>query len=267
MPPSVPFSTQEEPGLSTSSVRTRKTSNRRTLRSRRSKGATQPSLRRQATEGFNVNDDGVGPGGGMSSTVENSNDQSTALLASPNASMYSPTPFSSYGMMGGGMPYYGGGTMMGGGPFSGIYQILFGVQNVIFSLTQAVQLVGTNQQALQHALDSVTKMVDSAISTFAELRALEAQKTYTPEEQRRRKRLQALRWALVMGGSWLVYKIIRRLTSKQKRIAYHAYSRSQGSPMSNHYQPYGGFGSMGMGGSSYFGSGYGSGGYGGAGYY
>jgi VIT1/CCC1 family predicted Fe2+/Mn2+ transporter len=181
--------------------------------------------------------------------------------------LYSPPPLSSYGMMGAGMmgagmPYYGGALM---GPFSGLYQVLFGIQNVIFSLTQAVQLIGTNQQALQHALDSVTKMADAAIATFYELRALEAQKEYTPEQQRRRKRLQALRWALVTGGTWLVYKIVRRLTSKQKRLANYPYPQSYGSITPYQQQGYGGYGFMGSS-SNFGGSGYGGFGGGGVGY-
>jgi len=176
--------------------------------------------------------------------------------------------------MGGGMPYYGGvgGAMMG--PFSGLHQLLFGIQNVIFSLTQAVHLMGTNQQALQLALDSITKMVDTALATFYELRALEAQKEYTPEEQRRRKRLRALRWALLMGGSWLVMKIVRRLTtsSRRKRLTnyqHHAYgppssyyvggmSSNAGSMIPYYQPPSTSYGTCGfMGGTSHFGGGYG----------
>lgn len=103
----------------------------------------------------------------------------------------------------------------GGGPFSGLYQVLFGVQNIVFSLTQAVQLLGTNQHALQQALDSLMGMIDHGLATFQELRALEAQQKEreTEEQRRRRQRLKVLRWSLVVGSSWLLYKIIRRVTS------------------------------------------------------
>lgn len=140
------------------------------------------------------------------------------LYASPNAT----------GMMGGGMnyggvygsPYYGAPMMMG--PFSGIHQVLFGVQNVVFSLTQAVQLLVTNQHAIQQAFDSLTGMMDHMVSTFHEMRALEAMErgSETKEQQRRRRRLKALRWALTMSASWLLYKIIRRLTSRRRRLGY-----------------------------------------------
>ena len=191
-----------------------------------------------------------------SAEVAGSMTEETTAFTTPQPSYTTATPFSSYGMMGGTLPYYGAGAGGMMGPLSGLHQILFGVQNVIFSLTQAVQLIGTNQQALQLAFDSVTKLVDSALATFRELRALEAQQEYTPEQQRRRKRLRALRWAMVMGGTWLVYKVVRRMTSKRKRLTniYPYPSSSFGGTMIPYPQPpYGGYGMMG-GPSSYGGS-------------
>ena len=159
---------------------------------------------------------------------------------------------------GGGMygsPYYGGPMMTMGGPFSGVYQVLFGVQNVVFSLTQAVQLMGTNQHALQQAFDSLTGMMDHAIATFHELRALEAMEVAneTKEQQRRRRRLKALRWALMMSASWLVYKIIRRLTTRRRRLGY----EPRGSD--NIMTPYSGAGYNGGYNSMMYGAGYGAG--------
>jgi hypothetical protein len=150
------------------------------------------------------------------------------------------------GMMGGGM--MGGGMMGGGmmgGPFSGLYQVLFGVQNVVFSIGQAVQVLGMNQQALQQAFDSLTSMMDHAIATFHELRALEAMQTEkeTEEQKKRRRRLKAIRWALVMGSSWLVFKIIRRLTSRRRRLQYdgsQALTRTGGGYTSSPYGDTGG---------------------------
>ncbi len=176
-------------------------------------------------------------------------EDSTGIATPQLSSLFTaPTPFSSYGMMGATLPYYGGGAGGMMGPFSGLHQVLFGVQNVIFSVTQAVQLMGTNQQALQLAFDSVTKMVDSAIATFCELRALEAKQEYTAEQQRQRKRLRALRWAMVMGGSWLVYKVVRRLTSKPKRLSStYPYLASSfvGAMIPYQQPPYGRYGMMG----------------------
>ncbi|KAL3924369.1 MAG: hypothetical protein SGARI_006045 [Bacillariaceae sp.] len=114
-------------------------------------------------------------------------------------------------------PMMMGGGGYGMGPFSGLYQVLYGVQNIVFSISQAVQLVGMNQQVLQQSWESLTKMVDHAIATFYEMRALEQQmENLTPEDQQRRKRLKALRYALVMGGSWLAYKIIRHVLFYKK---------------------------------------------------
>ena len=170
--------------------------------------------------------------------------EATALLDGPsqgtNAGAATNTALSQYstnnpilgtpygGMYGGlyGNSMYGMGMMspmMFGGPFSGLYQVLFGVQNVIFSLGQAVQILGMNQQALQQALDSVSTMADHAIATFYELRALEAveQKHETEDQKKRRRRLKAMRWALLMGTSWFAYKLFKYLTTSRRRRLRH----------------------------------------------
>jgi uncharacterized membrane protein YgcG len=176
--------------------------------------------------------------------------------------------------------------MMMGGPFSGLYQVLFGVQNVVFSLGQAVQLVGMNQQALQQALDSAWSMMDHAIATFHELRALEAKekKHETKEDKKKRQRLKALRWALVMGTSWVVYKLIRRITSssRRRRLRHNGASSTNAIMPNNNYSPSYSYGTGGYGSSMYGpsmnGGGYnssspygsslfGGGGYGGGGYF
>ena len=144
----------------------------------------------------------------------------TSLGASGNTSIMQGTI--PYGMYGSPYGYGGMSPAMVGGPFSGLYQVLFGVQNIVFSLGQAVQILGMNQQALQEAFDSLTSMFDHAIATFHELRALEAMEneTETEEQKKRRRRLKAVRWAMVMGTSWLLYKIIRRATSRRRRLQY-----------------------------------------------
>eukprot|EP00539_Tryblionella_compressa_P004261 CAMPEP_0178746334 /NCGR_PEP_ID=MMETSP0744-20121128/7755_1 /TAXON_ID=913974 /ORGANISM="Nitzschia punctata, Strain CCMP561" /LENGTH=332 /DNA_ID=CAMNT_0020399541 /DNA_START=51 /DNA_END=1049 /DNA_ORIENTATION=- len=145
---------------------------------------------------------------------------SGSLLSSPYGSGF-------YGGGGGGMMMMPPPMYMGGsgnmGPLSGLYQVLYGVQNVVFSISQAVQLVGMNQQLLQQAWESLTQMVDHAIATFYEMRALEQHmknsitREETEEEKQRRRRLKALRYALVFGGSWLAYKLVRMLLLKTKR--------------------------------------------------
>jgi hypothetical protein len=103
--------------------------------------------------------------------------------------------------------------------------VLFGVQNVVFSLSQAVQVLGMNQQAITQAFDSLTSMFDHAIAIFHELRALEALETEkeNEEQKKRRTRLKAIRWALMMGSSWLVYKLMRRITSRRRHLQYDAF--------------------------------------------
>lgn len=132
--------------------------------------------------------------------------------------LYNNSSMMPYGMS----PYYGYGGMspMMMGPLSNLNQYLFGIQNVVFSLTQAVQMLGMNQQALQQAFDSLTSMFDHAIVTFHELRALEAMKTEneTEEQKNRRKRLKTIRWALLVGGTWVVSKLIRKITGRRKRL-------------------------------------------------
>ena len=108
------------------------------------------------------------------------------------------------GMLGGGV---------GGGPVSSLNQFLFGVQNVIFSLSQAVQIIGMNTEAVKHLLESATVMFDHAVATWRELHALEAaqRQTETPEARKRRRRLRALRWALLVGVSYAGYQLVRKL--------------------------------------------------------
>ncbi|KAG7345405.1 hypothetical protein IV203_032936 [Nitzschia inconspicua] len=129
------------------------------------------------------------------------------------ASLYGSSAGAATGMM---MipPMYMGGM----GPFSGVYQVLYGVQNVVYSISQAVQLVGMNQQLLQQAWESLSQMVDHAISAFHEMRALEQKvnREETDEDKQRRKRLKALRYAFVFGGSWLAYKIVKGLLFHKK---------------------------------------------------
>lgn len=118
------------------------------------------------------------------------------------------------GMYGGAGGMYGG--MMGGGgggPVSSLNQFLFGIQNVIFSLSQAVQIIGMNTEAVKHLLESATVMFDHAVATWRELHALEAEQrqTETPEARKRRRRLRALRWALLVGVSYAGYQLVRKL--------------------------------------------------------
>ena len=124
-------------------------------------------------------------------------------------SIMSPSPFMGMGMNTMSLPY-----------LSGLNQVVFNVQNIIFSISQAVQIVGANQQALQHAWESLNQMVDHAVSTFHEMRALETveRECESEEERNRRNTLKALRYAFVFGGSWLAYKLIRNLLFTKRSL-------------------------------------------------
>jgi len=126
-------------------------------------------------------------------------------------------------MYGGGM--YGGGMMspygmMSPGPLSSLNQFLFSVQSVIFSLGQAVQIIGMNTQGLKQLLESATAMFDHAVQTWQEMQSLEqkARHAETEEDRKRRARLRALRMMLVAGISYLGYRLVRRLLFPPRRL-------------------------------------------------
>ena len=131
--------------------------------------------------------------------------------------MMPPSPYMGMGGMGGGLPY-----------LSGLNQMVYNVQNIIFSISQAIQVVGANQQALQHAWESLNQMVDNAVVTFHEMRALESieQECETEEERNKRKRLKALRYAFVFGGGWLAYKLIRNFLFRKRSLQLRQYGQS-----------------------------------------
>ena len=177
-----------------------------------------------------------------------------------NTSMLSPYGLGNAGMMG--MYSYGspygmmGSPMMTGGPFSGLYQALFGFQNVIFSIGQVVQILGMNQQAMHQVFDSISSMLDHAVASYNELRALEAidMERETEEQKKKRRRLKAIRWALVAGTSCLVYKILRRLVSspRRPRLGYGGHggnSYTTGNLMNSHASGSGLYHGYGYGGS------------------
>lgn len=195
--------------------------------------------------------------------------ENNAIL-SGSSSLYNSGYMSPYGggmmgagMYGGGAGIYGAGgmgmygTMAGlGGPMSGLNHFLFGIQNVIFSLSQAVQIIGMNTEAVKHLLESATAMFDHAVARWQELRALEAAHRHTesPEARKRRRRLRALRWALVAGVTYAGYAFVRKLlqwssgSSRQRRhrltmeaaatptspSTYHSYAPLYGSNSSDY---------------------------------
>lgn len=153
--------------------------------------------------------------------------------ATPSSIVPSNNPFStpsSFGMFPGGNLGIGGMGMGGfgygspmlgtplmgiGGPLNSLNQFLFGVQNVIFSLSQAVQIVGMNAQGLQQLLESGTAMFDHIIASIHEL--VEPQRAESAEERKRRRRIRALRWAVITALTYAGYKLLRSLRQRQQR--------------------------------------------------
>lgn len=174
---------------------------------------------------------GTDTGSGMSSSPWFGNNLTSPTLGLGNGGFNS---FGNNGALMMGSPYYG--MMMPPslspiptyGPLSGLNQFLFGIQNVIFSLGQAIQIMGMNTHAVQQLFQSAAVFCEHAISTWQEMQTLDNDDTRSSlsvsnvakdpyrcqskeaEEQRnrRRRRLRALRWALMIGVSYTGYKII-----------------------------------------------------------
>jgi hypothetical protein len=206
---------------------------------------------------------------------------STSAL-DPYNSLYSPNSMSyggggMGGMYGGGGMggMYGGGMGMGmlgspygmspmmGGPLSGLNQFLFGIQNVISSLGQAVQIVGMNTHAVNQLLEAATAMFDHAVATWSEMRAIEAAASEfeSEEDKKRRRRLRALRWAMVTAATYAGYKCIKWLFSSSRRRHHRPMLEGQSSTaMGGYPAPYSGsYGSSPYGGGYSYGSGQGYG--------
>jgi hypothetical protein len=255
MPPSVPVSSTADLSHADNAVTPKKNNlshNGRTKVSKRllKKSRSQTARPPKAFADSNTSN--------PSQEESNPLESSAASLNSNNlsSSLYNSANMMPYGMS----PYYGGMSpmMTGGGPFNSLNQFLYGIQTVVFSLSQAVQLLGMNQQVLQQAFDSLSSMMDHAISTFHELRALEAMDhaSETEEQRHRRKRLKTIRWCLMAAGSYIVYKLIRRITSKKRKQISAGPNTNVGSTSA---LGYGGPSSMMYGNSSYRPSMYGGG--------
>ena len=124
------------------------------------------------------------------------------------------------GMMGG----MGMGNVGMGGPISSLNNFLFGFQSVVFSLGQAMNIVGMNTQALKQLYSQIMSMMDSALSTLEEIRVMEQTMSRMKEEhiseddKKRRRRLKALRWSLVMGASYMGYRIVSRWLRRRREF-------------------------------------------------
>ena len=78
-----------------------------------------------------------------------------------------------------------------------------------------------NTQALHQLLDTATTMFDHALVTFKEMRTLDTSITETEEDKKRRRRLKALRWAMIMGFAYGGYRLIRRMIRRRMSASTH----------------------------------------------
>lgn len=77
-----------------------------------------------------------------------------------------------------------------------------------------------NTQAIHQLLDTAYNMLDHALKTYSEMRTLEKLQEHeaeTEEDKKRRRRLRALRWALVVLISYTGYRVVRLAFSKKNR--------------------------------------------------
>ncbi|KAL7527216.1 hypothetical protein ACHAWF_002084 [Thalassiosira exigua] len=144
-----------------------------------------------------------------------------------------------YGMGGMGGMYGGHGYGMGGMGsqwLMSVNQLLFGVQSAVFSMVQAMHIVGMNAQQLKQLHASIRGAVESALgqvrekygSVQASLEAMGARgegagqwmlggdgggedQAMTQAEVIRRRRLAAFRWTMTLTASYLLYRGVRRL--------------------------------------------------------
>ncbi|KAL7579846.1 hypothetical protein ACA910_004858 [Epithemia clementina (nom. ined.)] len=187
---------------------------------------------------------GTGPDSGINQTMSNLAENFSYQTNNFDGYIHGGGPSPSMFGGGGGMsPYYGGYgsspyssysgmyTPMGmgvPGPLSSLNQFLFGVQSVIFSLGQAVQIIGMNTQALKQLFESVASMIDHAMVSWNEMRRLDAsaQMEESDEEKKKRRRVKALRWTVVAATSYLGYRLARRLLSRRQVAHSQIYDRT-----------------------------------------
>lgn len=79
-----------------------------------------------------------------------------------------------------------------------------------------------NTHALQQLFHTAMSFFDNAVSTLNEIRALNiasaSEDEMSEEEVKRRRRLKALRWSLVMGVSYAGYKLMRRWLLRRRQL-------------------------------------------------
>jgi hypothetical protein len=163
---------------------------------------------------------------------------SVAAAADPMSSLLNSTNMltSNLGMYGGLGGYNNGMMMMGGyggypttygaGPLSWVNQCMFGIQNLLFSVTQVIQIVSMNTNTVQQLYEAVRTILQHAVQAYQQHIALDDSPTssrgiHTMQQRQelaqRRRKLRMIRSALVSLALYTGYKLVRWLFTKNSR--------------------------------------------------
>jgi len=115
----------------------------------------------------------------------------------------------------------------GNGPLHSINQFLFSFQSIVFSMGQAMQIIGMNTKHLHQLYQQIMNMLDQTLAIIEEVKRMEEgkeNKQLSPEEIKRRRRLKAIRWSIMIGITYLGSKAIlkwfqRRRVYQSRRLA------------------------------------------------
>ena len=79
-----------------------------------------------------------------------------------------------------------------------------------------------NTQAIQQLLDTASTMLDHAMKTYKEMRALEARNNEleSEEDKKQRRRLRALRWMMIATVTYAGYRVIKLAFRRRKQREY-----------------------------------------------
>ena len=74
-----------------------------------------------------------------------------------------------------------------------------------------------NTQALHQLYEQGMTMLDKILNTLHEINTLEnaSQKQLSEEDKKRRRRLKALRWSILVGGSYVGYRLVANWMKKR----------------------------------------------------
>jgi hypothetical protein len=114
-------------------------------------------------------------------------------------------------------------TTISTGPFSNITNYLLGLQNVILSIGQVVQIISFNTNSLQQLCESVLAMFEHAVRTWHEqLPAATTDAREASEPQQQQRRIRALRYAAAVAFTYLGYTIVRAIRNRYRHRRNHS---------------------------------------------